>query len=109
MGLALGPSIVGGNQIVALLNGDEIFPAMLRDIRSAKTTITLETFIYWSGGIGEEFADALAERARAGVKVHVLVDWAGSSKLDDRLVKKMEQAGVVFRIPPAPLVQLGTV
>jgi cardiolipin synthase len=97
MGLALGPSIVGGNQIVALLNGDEIFPAMLRDIRSAKTTITLETFIYWSGETGEQFADALAERARAGVRVHVLVDWVGSSKLDDRLVKKMEQAGVVFR------------
>jgi cardiolipin synthase len=97
MGLALGPSIVGGNQVVALLNGDEIFPAMLRDIRGAQKTITLETYIYWAGEIGEKFAVALADRSRAGVKVHVLVDWAGSSKLNDSLVKEMEQAGVVFR------------
>jgi cardiolipin synthase len=97
MGLALGPSIVDGNQVIALLNGDEIFPAMLRDIHGAQKTIALETYIYWAGETGEKFAAALAERARAGVKVHVLVDWAGSSKLDDRLVGEMVQAGVAFR------------
>ena len=46
-------------------------------------SITFETYIYWSGDIGHEFADALAERARAGVKVHVLVDWVGSQRMDD--------------------------
>jgi cardiolipin synthase len=97
MGLALGPSILGGNQVTALLNGDEIFPAMLEAIRSAQKTITVETYIYWAGEIGETFAVALAERARAGVKVHLLVDWAGSSKMDPAAVAMMEQAGVAFR------------
>jgi cardiolipin synthase A/B len=97
MGLALGPSIVDGNQIVTLLNGDAIFPAMLQDIDSAKQTITIETYIYWQGEIGRKFAVALSNRARAGVKVDVLVDWAGSSKIDERDVAMMTQAGVAFR------------
>ena len=63
-----------------LLNGDRIFPAMLAAIRQARRTITFETYIYWSESIGREFADALIERARAGVKVHVLLDWVGSGK-----------------------------
>ena len=82
MGSLLGPGIVPGNAVRALCNGDEIFPAMLEAIRGATRTITFETFIYWSGSIGREFADALAERARAGVKVHVLLDWVGSGKMD---------------------------
>lgn len=97
LGLALGPSIVGGNQVVALLNGDEIFPAMLQAIGSAQKTITMETYIYWAGAIGQQFATALAERSRAGVKVHLLVDWEGSSKMDTSSVAMMEQAGVEFR------------
>jgi len=80
-----------------LLNGDEIFPAMLQAIRSGKKTITFETFIYWSGSVGSEFANALAERSRAGVKVHVLVDWVGSNKMDASLLALMEQAGVQVR------------
>jgi cardiolipin synthase len=49
-----------------LLNGDEIFPAMLDAIRGAKRTITFETYIYWSGRIGDAFANALAERPAPG-------------------------------------------
>ena len=82
MGLALGPSIVGGNQVTELLNGDQIFPAMLDAIQRAQKTVTFESYIYWGGGVGRKFAIALSERARAGVKVHVLVDWAGSYKID---------------------------
>ena len=69
MSVLLGPAIVGGNQVTALQNGDEIFPAMLLAIGSAQTSITFETFIYWSGETGEAFSDALSERARAGAKV----------------------------------------
>jgi cardiolipin synthase len=94
MGVLLGPAIVGGNRITSLQNGDEIFPAMLEAIRGAKETITFETYIYWSGRIGREFAEALAERARAGVKVHVLLDWLGSGKMDDELLQMMEEGGV---------------
>ena len=97
MGGLLGPGIVGGNQVQELLNGDQIFPSMLQAIRSATKTITFETYIYWSGNIGSQFADALAERAQAGVKVHVLMDWVGSGKMEDTLLKKMESAGVDVR------------
>jgi cardiolipin synthase len=97
MGVLLGPSLVDGNAVRELLNGDEIFPAMLDAIRGAQRTITFETYIYWSGTIGAQFADALAERARAGVKVHVLLDWIGSEKLEDTFLQEMEQAGVQVR------------
>ena len=97
MGGLLGPGIVGGNQVQELLNGDQIFPSMLEAIRSAQKTITFEIYIYWSGGIGSQFADALAERALAGVKVHVLIDWVGSGKMDEALLKKITDAGVDVR------------
>jgi cardiolipin synthase len=90
----LGPPLVAGNQVQELINGDEIFPPMLAAIRAAQKTITFETYIYWSGDIGREFAEALAERAQAGVKIHVLVDWVGSVKMDDALLELMEDAGV---------------
>jgi cardiolipin synthase A/B len=97
MGSLLGPGIVGGNQAVELLNGDQIFPAMLGAISAAKTTINFETYIYWSGGIGKQFADALSERARAGVKVNILLDWVGSAKMDEALLQEMKDAGADIR------------
>jgi len=110
MGMLLGPDIVGGNRVRALNNGDEIFPAMLEAIRGARKTILFETFIYWSGEIGEEFAQALSERARAGLKVHVLLDWLGSIKVDEQLVQTMKDAGVeVFRFHPLRWYNLGRI
>lgn len=90
----LGPAFVEGNRVQTLLNGDRIFAAMLQGIRSATQTITFESYIYWSGSIGDEFVAALSERARAGVKVHVLLDWVGSLKMDLQLVDAMKDAGV---------------
>ncbi|MDP9991295.1 cardiolipin synthase [Variovorax boronicumulans] len=97
LGVMLGPPIAGGNRFEALYNGDRIFPPMLEAIRGAKESITFETYIYWSGDIGRAFADALSERARAGVPVHVLLDWVGSAKVDDDFIKEMESAGVQIR------------
>jgi len=90
----LGPQIVEGNKVETLLNGAQIFPSMLAAIRAARTTITFETYIYWSGSIGRDFVDALVERARAGVRVHVLLDWVGSLKMDQGLVDEMKLAGI---------------
>lgn len=90
----LGPPFIEGNHVKVLTNGDNIFPAMLSAIHRAKKTITFETFIYWADSIGEEFADALSERARAGVKVHVLLDWLGSVKMEQKQLDKMIKAGV---------------
>lgn len=97
MGTLLGPPIVGGNRVTPLRNGVAIFPAMLEAITAGKRTITFETFIYWSGSIGRDFADALSERARAGVKIHVLLDWVGSTQMDAELLEQLEQAGVDLR------------
>jgi cardiolipin synthase len=97
MGVMLGPALVPGNHAEVLLNGREIFPAMLEAIRAAERTITFETYIYWSGEVGREFAEALSERARAGVKVHVLLDWVGSSKMEESLLQSMQGAGVVVQ------------
>jgi cardiolipin synthase len=94
MGVLLGPTLVEGNRVQELLNGDQIFPAMLDAIRSAQRTITFETYIYWSGSIGHGFAEALTERAKAGVRVHVLLDWVGSDKMDEAMLARMEQVGV---------------
>jgi len=86
MSLMMSPSIVGGNRVDALQNGEEIFPAMLQAFRQAfrqaRESITFETYIYWSGEIGREFSEAPAERASSGVPVHVTLDWAGSVKMD---------------------------
>ena len=94
LGSLLGPGIVGGNAVTELLNGDQIFPPMLAAIQGAKKSITFETYIYWSGDIGKQFADALSERARAGVRVHVLLDWVGSANMDESYLTEMQQAGV---------------
>jgi cardiolipin synthase len=90
----LGPPMVDGNRLESLINGDEIFPAMLAAIKQAKRTITFETYIYWSESIGREFADALIARAKDGVKVHVLLDWIGSAKMEPRYLEDMKTAGI---------------
>jgi cardiolipin synthase len=94
IGQLLGPAILPGNEVKALHNGDEIFPAMLDAIRTAQKTITFETYIYWSGDIGRQFSDALCERAENGVKVHVLLDWVGTGKIDGKYLEQLKAAGV---------------
>ncbi len=94
MGNLLGPGVLGGNEVQELLNGDQIFPPMLAAIQAAKHSVTFETYIYWSGDIGKAFADALSERARAGVPVHVLLDWVGTAKMEESYLTEMKQAGV---------------
>lgn len=84
---------VPGNRAQVLLNGNEIFPAMLAAIRSAKSTITFANFIYEDGDISGELAAALAERCRAGVSVNVLVDAVGSSHMPRQYWTMLEDAG----------------
>jgi cardiolipin synthase len=101
MNSVFGGDVKGGHEIETLINGDEIFPSMLAAIEGAEETINFLTYIYWSGDIAKVFADALAEKARAGVEVRVLLDWAGSIPFDQSLVDTMEAAGaVVHRFRP---------
>jgi cardiolipin synthase len=92
----LGPPVVDGNRVTDLENGDHIFPAMLGAIRTARRTIDFETYIYWSGQVGETFVTALCERARAGVAVHVLVDWIGGIHMKTSNVERLRAAGAEF-------------
>jgi cardiolipin synthase A/B len=93
----IGVPATEGNQVDALVNGDQIFPAMLEAIGDARRTIDLLTFVYWRGGIGTRFAEALADKAGSGVRVRVLLDAWGASSIDPDLVSKMEDAGVRLR------------
>lgn len=82
------------NSLLPLRNGDEIFSAMLASIRGARRTVDLMTFVYWRGAIAGEFADALADRARAGVRVRLLLDGFGSRLIERHLLARMADAGV---------------
>jgi cardiolipin synthase A/B len=93
----IGVPATEGNQVDALVNGDQIFPAMLEAIGDARRTIDLLTFVYWRGGIGTRFAEALSDKAGSGVRVRVLLDAWGASSIDPDLVSKMEDAGVRVR------------
>jgi cardiolipin synthase len=91
-----------GNRVSVLRNGDEIFPAMLAAIQQAKETVNFATYVYWTGSIAPQFADALAERAAAGVEVNVLLDAVGAAKMDHSLIERLRDAGarVAWFRPP---------
>jgi cardiolipin synthase len=93
-GSLLGPGFVAGNSITTLANGGRIFPAMLGAIRAAKHSINIETYIYYDGQIGREFTAALAERARAGVKVSAILDAQGTSAMGKANEVQLRDAGV---------------
>jgi cardiolipin synthase len=90
----IGVAATEGNELLALRNGDEIFPAMLEAIRTAEYTIDMMTFVYWRGQIARDFAAALAERARAGVRVRLLLDGFGAKEIEQDLLDEMDAAGV---------------
>ncbi|HUD11519.1 MAG TPA: phospholipase D-like domain-containing protein [Candidatus Saccharimonadia bacterium] len=91
---ATGSKFRAGNQCTVLQNGDEIFPAMLQAIRGAKVSVEFLTYVFWRGSVASEFADALSERARAGVDVRLLLDAAGGATIGARTVWLLERAGV---------------
>ncbi|MFJ6756197.1 MULTISPECIES: phosphatidylserine/phosphatidylglycerophosphate/cardiolipin synthase family protein [unclassified Streptomyces] len=89
----IGIAATEGNSLLALRNGDEIFTAMLDSIRAAEHTVDMMTFVYWRGEIARQFAQALADRARAGVRVRLLLDGFGSRLIEQDLLDLMEDAG----------------
>ncbi|WP_107469816.1 phospholipase D-like domain-containing protein [Streptomyces mangrovisoli] len=90
----IGVAATEGNALLPLRNGDEIFPAMLGAIRSARYTIDMMTFVYWRGQIARDFAAALADRARAGVRVRLLLDGFGAQQIERELLDLMDVSGV---------------
>ncbi|MGW0600226.1 phospholipase D-like domain-containing protein [Streptomyces sp. NPDC002776] len=90
----IGIAATEGNALLPLRNGDEIFAAMLKSIRSAQHTVDMMTFVYWRGEIARQFAEALADRARNGVRVRLLLDGFGSRLIERNLLDMMGRAGV---------------
>jgi cardiolipin synthase len=76
-----------------LRTGDEMFPAMLAAIDSARQSVCLETYIFTAGELGRRFRDALTGAARRGVRVRVLVDAGGSLSLPDDFWSPLRSAG----------------
>jgi cardiolipin synthase len=100
-----GAPIVGGNAVELLLNGEQIFPAVVEAIRGARRTITYAQYYYEDGPVARDIAEALAERCQAGVGVSVLLDSFGSTGMPREYFERMRDAGchvVWFR----PLSQL---
>jgi cardiolipin synthase A/B len=85
--------ITAGNRIDVLLNGDETFPVMLRDIKAAKSTITFAQYLFEGGTLATEFAQAFAERCRAGIEADILLDDHGSGKTPAEIIALMREAG----------------
>ena len=98
MSQLLGPPLLEGNTVKILNNGAEIFPAMLKAIAEARRSVTFENFVFSEGRVSSRFADALSERARAGVKVHFLQDAIGCNCLTGEAMSKMKDAGVELEI-----------
>lgn len=96
--------ITRGNRVEVLVNGDTIFPVFLDSIASARQTVNLLTYVYWEGEIGERVADAVCERALAGVSCRILVDAVGAVSMRRDVIERMREAGakVHYFRPPKP-------
>lgn len=102
LGILLGPPLVSGNRVNSLVNGVEIYPAMIEAIRSAQTNITFETFVFRDGP-GARFVEELSAAARRGVKVHMLLDWLGSRTMDSAMLDAARAEGCEVQLyhPPS--------
>ena len=97
-------SLLVGNQVDRLVDGDEAYPAMLEAVRAARESISFVSYIFEAGGIGEEFVDALVEARARGVEVRVLVDDVGIRYARPRIHRVLKKRGVpVAKFLPALL------
>lgn len=115
--MTLLPSIVGltqsslehGNSVEVLQNGG-LFPAVFRDVATARESVHVEMYIWYESNIARQLAARLANTARRGVKVRVLVDAVGGKELDGETLALLEDAGVeVAHFNPIRLRNLGRV
>jgi cardiolipin synthase len=86
-------NLVSGNSYDVLLNGDEVFPAMLDAIKQARHRISFETYVYEEGVVADWFTDALEQAARRGVTVNLILDAIGANKMESGHLERLEAAG----------------
>jgi cardiolipin synthase len=97
LGGSASADIIRGNRVTLLHNGVEIFPALLQAIASARQSVHFSTFIYSSGQIPIQFADAFSAAARRGVEVRMVFDKSGSKRVSAELMAQMRKAGCVIK------------
>ncbi|NNC89331.1 MAG: phosphatidylserine/phosphatidylglycerophosphate/cardiolipin synthase family protein [Akkermansiaceae bacterium] len=85
-----------GNHTVTLENGNGFYAPMLEAIQGARRSITFETFVYKHGTPVFHFTRALAERARAGVKVHMILDGYGARQFSEEQRRLLRDSGAEF-------------
>jgi len=92
--LFTGTHIEPGNKVEILLNGEGTYPLLWKDIASAKKTVTVQMYYSQPGAVADTMAKYLSERARAGVRVLLLLDAFGSQPLTKEWAKGLRDAGV---------------
>jgi cardiolipin synthase A/B len=85
--------IVGRNAVDLLLNGEEIFPAMVDAIRVAKRSITYAQYYFEDGPVARDLVEAFCERCRAGVPTSILLDGFGTLNMPSEYVEELKTAG----------------
>jgi cardiolipin synthase len=105
---AAGSRPIPGNAVELLTDGPEIFGAALDAIGAARRWIHFDNYIFRGDATGRRFAEALAERARAGVPVRLLVDWFGSAGTPGHFWSRLHRDGVEVRFfGPFKVLDLG--
>lgn len=90
--------LLAGNSAELLINGTQIFPAMLSSIRSSRESVNLLSYVFWEGDIAISFANELSAAAKRGVEVRVLLDAYGARKMKPELMERMKDAGCTFAL-----------
>ena len=85
--------LVNGDTYDVLVNGDQVFPAMLQAIDGARERISFETYIYDKGRVGDQFTDALERAARRGVTVNIILDALGTGSMDTHHFERLQKVG----------------
>jgi len=96
--------LLHGNHIEPLINGGEIFPAMIEAIEKARSSVALASFIFDGTGIGARFVEALDRARRRGVAVRVLIDDVYVRVSRSSAFKPLRRAGVPVAVFNPPLV-----
>ena len=87
-------SLLTENHISLLVNGEQKFPQVIKDLEAATTFIHIEYYIYEHDEIGGKIQQIMMRKAREGVKVRFIYDDFGSKKLDHRFIRALKDAGV---------------
>lgn len=96
--------VVAGNNVQLLVDSPQMAPRLFEDVRNARTVVDVSMFSWFPNGTGEQLANLLISKAKAGVEVNVQVDTEGSVQIPGtsfyRMFQRMQDAGVNIRRNP---------